>query len=57
MYVEMYLDDTRFFAGTLPGTVGTIQEKVFQKAGTYELRVYLNDVVDYYDVLTFSANG
>ena len=57
VYVEMYLDDTRFFAGTLPGTVGTIQEKVFQKAGTYELRVYLNDVVDYYDVLTFSANG
>ena len=57
VYVEMYLDDTRFFASTLPGTVGTIQEKVFQKAGTYELRIYLNDVVDYYDVLTFSSDG
>ena len=53
VFVEMFLDTTQVFASDLPGTQGLLEVPVYQKAGSYELRIYVDDVLEHYEVMTF----
>ena len=41
--VEMYLDNTLVFSSELPGDYGLLEQTVYAKAGTYQLRIFVND--------------
>ena len=41
--VTMYLDSTVIFESDLPGDFGPLEVKVYEKAGEYRLRIYVDD--------------
>ena len=41
--VTMYLDSTLIFESDLPGDFGPLEVKVYEKAGEYRLRIYVDD--------------
>ena len=43
--VVMYLDDTVVFESELAGDYGQVSVPVYAKAGTYRLRIYVNDMI------------
>jgi len=43
--VEIYLDDTQLFSSYVPGTQGSVQVTAVAPTGTYQLRIYINDVL------------
>ena len=51
--VEVYLEDTQLFSSYVPGNTGTIQINATAPAGTYQLRVFINDGLTENRVVTF----
>ena len=43
--VVVYLDNTVVFESELPGNYGQVSVPVYAKAGTYQLRIYVNDLI------------
>jgi len=50
---EVYLEDTQLFSSYVPGSTGTIQINATAPAGTYQLRVFINDGLTENRVVTF----
>ena len=50
--VEIYLDDTLVFESELPGNF-RLEQPVFAKAGTYQLRIYVNEQLSESREITF----
>ncbi len=52
--VEIFLDNTVIFESELPGDYGLLEVPVFAKAGSYQLRIFINDQLREDRVITFS---
>ncbi len=54
VFVEAFLDDTLLLSTSLPGNYGDLDIAMFQKAGVYTLRIYVDDALVRQEELTFS---